>query len=217
MPDIFDEVDEDLRADRAHKLLRRYGGAIIGAAAAVVVAVGGWEAWKWYDARARAQTANAYIAAMRTADAAVGEARGQAAAEFTRVAGESGPGYRALALLRAAGLKADAGDLPGAVALWDQVASDSAVDPLLRDLAALQAATRQLDTGDPAQLLARLKPLTAPNNPWRSLALEAQALLALRQGKTDEARDGLKQLSQDPGAPEGVRQRSAALLQRLNG
>ena len=28
VPDIFDEVDEDLRADRAARLLKKYGGAV---------------------------------------------------------------------------------------------------------------------------------------------------------------------------------------------
>ena len=32
MVDIFDEVDEELRADRAEALLKRYGGVIDGAA-----------------------------------------------------------------------------------------------------------------------------------------------------------------------------------------
>ena len=73
-------------------------------------------------------------------------------------------GYRTLARLREAALKADAGDLPGALALWDQVAADASADPLLRDLASLLWAEHQIDSGDPALLEARLKALAAPEN-----------------------------------------------------
>ena len=66
-------------------------------------------------------------------------------------------GYATLARLREAALKADAGDLPGAAALWDRVAGDASADPLLRDLASLLWAQHQIDSGDPALLEARLK------------------------------------------------------------
>ena len=70
-------------------------------------------------------------------------------------------GYATLARLREAALKADAGDLPGAAALWDQVASDSSADPLLRDLANLLWAQHLIDSGDPSLLEARLKALAS--------------------------------------------------------
>ena len=64
-------------------------------------------------------------------------------------------------------------------------------------------------------LASRLKPLTVPDNPWRALAEEAQALLDLRQGHTDAARQALKRLGQDVTAPDGVRGRANGLLARL--
>jgi hypothetical protein len=74
-----------------------------------------------------------------------------------------------------------------------------------------------MDTGDPALIEARLKPLAAPDNPWHPLAHEAQALLYLRQGKNDQAKDTLRPLAQDVTAPQGVRARANILLHRLGG
>ncbi len=111
-------------------------------------------------------------------------------------------GYRTLARLRAAGLKADAGDVPGAVALWNAVAADRNADPLLRDLASLLATERELDHGDPAQLEARLKPLAELGNPWSTLAEEQLAMLDLRQGKVEDARKKLQVLSFDSKYPD---------------
>src|SRR4051794_28054670 len=95
--------------------------------------------------------------------------RPEAIASFEKIAAQAPEGYRTLASLRAATLKADSGDLHGAAALWDQVASRGAADPLLRDLASLTWANRLLDTGDPALIEARLKPLAGADNPWHPL------------------------------------------------
>ena len=86
---------------------------------------------------------------------------------------------------------------------------------MLRDLATLLWAQRQIDQGDPARLEARLKPLTDPDNAWRAFAKEQLGLLALRQGHTDEAQASFRILAQDVTAPTGVRNRATALLNRL--
>jgi hypothetical protein len=213
--DIFDEVDEDLRADRAHLLLKQYGPLLIAAAVLVVAGAGGWRAWQWYDGKRRAEVATSFIAAMTVADSQKGNGRLAAIPEFAGVADKAGPGYRTLARLREAGLKADSGDLAGASALWEQVAADGAADPLLRDLATLQWALHQIDSADPAVLEAKLQPLAVTTNAWHALASEALAMLDLRRGRPDAARDTLKALAQDVTAPEGVRRRAEGLLGRL--
>jgi len=215
--DIFDEVDEELRAERAKKLLQRYAGLIVGAAVLLVAAVGAWKAMQWYQARETARVADAYLAAMREADSPGAPEHAAALAGFAQVAGQGMPGYRTLARLRAAALKADSGDLPTALALWNDVAADNSADRLLRDLASLEWALHQVDSGDPALVAARLAPLATPENPWHPLAEETQAMLALRQGKTAEARDTLKRLAQDVTATEGVRRRANGLLAELGG
>ena len=157
----------------------------------------------------------------RTAEAACSTStaasanRASAAAELARIAESAPGGYRTLARLRLAALRAEAGDAPAALALWEQVAADGAADALLRDLAALLWAQRQVDAGDPAAIEARLRPLLAQTNPWRSLAQEVEGLLALRLGRTDQARQAFRQLSADTTAPAGVRARAEALLARL--
>lgn len=215
LSDIFDEVDEELRAERARKLFRRYGGLMVAGAVLVVAAAGGWEAWKYRRDQERMRIAGLYLAAARIADAPSGGDRAAARADFATIAAEAGAGYRTLARLRAAALAADAGQGAEALGLWDSIAADSAADPLLRDVARLHWAGHEIDKGDAGQVEAHLQPLTAPGNPLRPLAEEAQALLDLRLGKTDTARDTLRRLSQDVTAPEGVRGRANGLLAQI--
>jgi hypothetical protein len=215
VPDIFDEVDEDLRAERARKLLQRYGGLLVFAAVLVVAGAGGWQAWKSHEAKQNAKVAQEFLTALDNAVGPPGDGRKAAVLELANVARDGNAGYRTLARLREAALQADAGEAASAEALWTQVANDPSADPLLRDVAVLHSVLHQIDGGDPAALDARLQPLAAPDNPWHALAEEAQALIDLRQGHNDAARDTLKRLAQDVTAPDGVRGRANGLLARL--
>jgi hypothetical protein len=207
VPDIFDEVEEDLRAERARKLAQRWGGLAVAVAVAVLAATGGWQAWRWNEARQAAQAAETYLALHRGAERE-GANLANAANGFAALGREAPTGYRTLAKLRAAALKAETGDLPAALALWNEVASDTGADQLYRDLATLLGVSHAIETGDPAQLGARLAPLAAEGNPWRASAREAQALLAIRRGANEEARRILEALVTDQNAPQGVRERA---------
>jgi hypothetical protein len=209
--DIFDEVEEDLRAERAKRLLQKYAWLLIAAVVAVVAAASGWQLWNRHRNQQDAATAALYVGVQNTLDQPGAAKPGQLAI-LDKLAADAPQGYRTLARMRAAGLKADAGDVPGAVALWNAVAADQNADPVLRDLAGLLATARELDHGDPAQLEARLKPLAELGNPWAPLAEEQLAMLDLRQGRVDDARKKLQVLTFDGNTPTGLRARASALL-----
>jgi len=222
VPDIFDEVNEDLRAERAQRLLQRYGVLLVAAAVLLVLGVGAWQAWRWRENDTRATVAAAFLTAMHdAAPAAPGgtppasPATAQAMQTFAAMGAEGPSGYRTLARLREAALKASGGDLPGALALWDQVSADETADRELRSVADLLWIQHQVDAGDPAAVEGRLAPLLAPASPWRPLAREAQAWLKLRTGDKAAAAAILRELVALPTAPNGLRARASGLLARL--
>jgi hypothetical protein len=212
--DIFDEVEEDLRAERAEKLFKKYAWLMVTLAVAIVAAAAGWQLWTRHQNQQDTAAAAKFVTIQSTLDQPNADKAGQIVPldQFAAIAPE---GYKTLAHLREAGLKADTGDLPGATALWNAVAADSSADRLLRDFASLMATARELDRGDPTQLEARLKPLAEPDNAWSALAREQLAMLDLRQGKVDNARTTLQTLTFDANAPSGLRARASALLAGL--
>jgi hypothetical protein len=223
LADIFEEVESDLRAERARVLLQRYGKFGVAAVVLIVLGVAVWQGMAWLRAREMARVATAYFAATQEAQATTpaGAGNSKAEADFARLAGNNTPaGYRTLARLRAAALAAGAGQKTLALKLWWEVAEDSNADPLLRGLGRLLWVTHQIDgVKSPATakpLEAELAPLLAAGNPWQPLAEEASALIALASGETAAAQKTLTALDGDPMAPEGVRRRAAALLARIS-
>jgi len=219
--DIFDEVAEDLRTERAAKLARRYGGAVIGVAVLVLAAVAAQQGWAWYQDQQNTKAATAYLAlSKQIADAGTGitnaQRRGFAQAEqsFAATAPET---YRTLAGLQAASLYADAGQLQEALAQWNAVGEDPHADPLLVNAANLLWVQHALGNVPDAEVAVRLAPLTLETNPFHGLAQEVQALMYISEGKTDLAKAVLEQLTSDPAAPEGVSNRAQVLLAQLNG
>ncbi len=221
MADIFDEVRDDLRAERAQNMLRRYGVLLVVAVILVIIGAAGWQAWAWRQRQQATAVATSFLDAMnkvsgpQAGNTGATPVRGQAAAEFANIAATGPEGYRTLARLREAALRVAAGDTPAALKLWDDIGNDTKADPLLRDLAALLWAQSQVDQGEPAAIESHLAAIVAPGNPWRPLGLETQALLSLRTGQDGRARDLLKQLTTDQMAPDGVRARAGGLLTRL--
>src|SRR5665213_1723393 len=121
--DIFDEVDEDLRAERAQALFKRYGWLLMALVLLVIGAAGAWQGWRWWQTKRDMAAGTAFVAAMNLAQTAGpatdAASRAKAIAAFDQVAATAPDGYRILARLRAAALKADAGDLAGAADLYD--------------------------------------------------------------------------------------------------
>lgn len=216
MPDIFDEVEEDLRAERARQIWLRYGGILVALLAVALLALAGWQAWRWQQNRLAMRAAEAYLAVHNATEAEGADLKAMAD-RFVQIGNDSPAGYRTLARLRAAALKAEVGEREAALALYDQVAHDSAADPLYRELATLMWVLRSLDTGDPAQLALRLAPLARPDGPWRYSAQELAGLLALRRGDKDAARRSFQALAQDVTAPQGIRSRAQRLAAEIEG
>jgi hypothetical protein len=216
LPDLADEVDAELRAERAKRLARRFGGLAAGLALLGLAGVAGWEGWRWYERREAAAAAEAYLAAMREA-AAEGADLSAAAQRFAEAGRGAPPGYRALAGLRAAALLAETGQREAALAAWNALASDSAIPPLYRDLATLLWGLHALDSADPGQVATRIAPLAAPGAPWRASAREVLVVLALRGGQAAEARLHIDALLADEGTPPALRERAGRLRQGLDG
>lgn len=210
MSDIFQEVDEALREDRAKDWWRRWGNAVIGAAVLLVVAVAGWNGWNWYLANQRAQAGDAFAAATAT----IAADKPGATAALEKIAAQGVAPYADLARLRLARLKAEAGDKDGAAAAF-RAAVQGAGDADGRELAQLLKAMQEFDSAKPEDLASELQPLLGKDRPWRAMALELLAAVALKQNDPAKARALLTELRDDAAAAPALRDRAGELLSAL--
>lgn len=210
MADIFNEVEEDLRRDRAKAAWKRYGGWVIGAVAAVVLGVGLHEGWQWWQANQRIERAQTFEIARTMVE------EGDTASAVATLDGlaQGGAGFAVVARLEAARALLNAGDRAGAVAQYEALAADADIDALYRDLGTLMAVANA-PGGDAADRIARLAPLMVETSPWRHSAREIAAGLALEMGDRDGALAYLRATAEDLSAPQAVRGRAAELLRAL--
>lgn len=214
MSDIFTEIEEELKRDRALKLWKQYGNYVIIGALVVVAATAGYVAWQDYSRKQAETAAGQYVAALDEAKAGNAAQAGQALADIAR---NGRAGYAALARLEEAGMKANAGDIAGAVALYHQVSADDDVDQSLREAATVLAALDSLNTPHAADVDKELAALATPASPWRYLAWEIEGAAAVKAGKIDDARRDYSHISDDPEAPATLRARAAEMLAALAG
>lgn len=213
MADIFREVDEEVRKERAVALWKRYGVYAYIVIGALILGTAANQYWRHYQEGKRLKESAAYESAVA---AETDKHVDQAIDDFAKLAADGDTGYAVISRLREAAALAGKGDSDGAVRVWDSLAADDSVDEIYRDLARLLAAMHLVDTGPPDAVAQRLAPLAAPGNPWRYTAQELQALLALRQGQRDRARELLQGLVDDAATPAGGRARAEALLSALD-
>ncbi len=212
LSDIFREIDEDLRKENLAKLWARYGRWVIVAAVLVVVATAVGVGWRQYRQQQSAAQGTQFAAALDLVRAGKDK---DAADAFAALAQHAGSGHAILARMEEAALKARTGDVAGALAIYDRLASDASVDAVFRDAATVLAARAALDNGDAAGAIRRLKPLTVDSSPWRPFAVELTGFADLKAGDRGAARKSFQELADDPNAPAGARQRAAQMIATL--
>ncbi len=229
LPDIFDEVEEDLRAERARALGRRYAGTVAALIVLTLAGTGAYVYWQQRSQQAADAVASRFITAAKLADRAAAPTLGgdkpdpakptpeatQALQELSDIAAHGPSGYRVLARLRLAALQWQTGQHKVAIESWQAVSDDGAAPVLLRDLATLTSAQHQVDSGDPVLLKQRLQTLTAPDNRYAPMAEQVIALLDLRTGRTRDAANIMNRLANGPMVPEGIRSMASDLLSTL--
>jgi len=212
LSDIFREVDEDLRRQRAEELWKTYGSYAAAAVVAVVAVVAGVSWWNSARQSASEEAASAFVAASKIAES--GEDPAAAADAFAAIAKDASGGYGTVAAMRAASLQAESGDIEGAVAAFDAIAAGSG-DKTLRGLAGIKAALLLSDTASPDELEVRLTPLAAEGSAWRYSALELMGYAALRAEDHEKAALHYQTLADAPLAPPLARERARNMLRGL--
>jgi hypothetical protein len=209
--DIFQEVDEEVRREQLKKLWLRYGNHLVALCILIVVGVGGWRGYQWWEAKKAGEAGTTFEQAVTLAEAGKHQ---EAEAAFAKLASDGTAGYRVLARLREAAELART-DTKAAVAAYDQIGADRNAGRAIQDLAAVRAGFLLVDSAPYSELRTRLEPLTAADRPFRHSAREILALSAWKSGDMTAARQWTSLIMTDPQTPAGTRSRVEVLSELI--
>jgi len=209
---LFREIDEELRRERLEKLWERYGMYVLGAAAAIVLAVGGYQLYEQRRKSVAAENGARYEAAVKLIEQVKTDDAQKALSE---VISSGHPGYASLAQLQLAGIHLKANRPQDALAIFEALATSPSADADIKTYARLQAAALRLGQADFTELQNRLKPIAEGSTPWRFQAQELLGTAAFKAGKLDEARATLTPLLADPNVPRSALDRVQLILDAM--
>jgi hypothetical protein len=209
LSDIFREVDEEIRRDELKGIWDKYGLYILGLCALIIGGVGGFKGWQAYQSSQAEKAGSNYAYALDLEQAGK---KDDALKAFESIASKGPNGYGNLARFRLAGAQATAGNVDQAIASYNQLAADTKLDGILRNLAQVRASYLLLDQGKSAEVEKRMTPLNVKSNPWRNSAREILALNAYQASEMRKANLLFGEIIADPTAPGGIRQRAQLMI-----
>jgi len=208
MADIFREIEDDVRRDKAADIWKKHGPLLVGIAVLIVLATAGWRTWAYFEGK-RAEAAGARFEAAIEASRAGDSAKAEQ--DFAAIAKDAPSGYERLARFREAAESARTDPAKG-IKAYEVLSADAAQPQILRDLARLRAALLAVDIEPREALKSRLDPLLVAGNPWGPNARELLGLAALKAGDYEGAGKLFDEIIVDRTAPPSLRQRADLLL-----
>ena len=201
------EVSEEVRKDQLFGYVKKYGWIAI-TLIFVLVGVAAYSEWTKAQDRAASQAAgDALLDALEQDDIA---ARAVALAEVT----SDGQAAAVSGLLTAAAQQ-NAGDLAGAKATLDGLATNDVIPQAYRDVAVFKSAMIDVEGIGSAERRDLLQSLATPGLPYRLLAMEQIAIMNVASDDTDAAVAGLQAILEDAAVSRGLRDRAQTLMVAL--
>lgn len=202
---LLREIDDAVRQDDYARFAKTYGRPLLGLLIVGLLVFAGYLFWQSRQEAAMEERGETLIGALDQFEAGnLDTAAEQAAA----VAGESEGGARAVALLLQAGVALQQDKTAEAVKLYDEVAASEDAPPVLRDLATIRSVNATYDEAKPDEVIARLKPLAVPGNPWFGSAGELLAMAYLEKGDRTQAGTLFGEIAKADDVPETLRARA---------
>ena len=202
---LLREIDDAVREDQYLDFARRYGKPIIGV---IVAGLVGFAGYLWWDGNREGQLEADSEKLVSALDQIEAGNLDTGSATLDTLINEGNDGAVTMARLLRAGIAMEKNQPAEAAKLYAQVAAADDVPPALRDLATIREIAATYDSRKPDEVVARLKPLAVPGNPYFGSAGEMVAMAYLQQGKRREAGTLFSEIAKDETVPDGLRSRS---------
>ena len=206
---LFREVDEEVRQEQYKKLWDKFGNYFVVLCFIIVASVAGVKGYQYYQMKQSEAAAVVYFDGVKKA------ADGKFDDALKALDAVNHSGFKQLAVLQQASVLAEQDKTKEAVAAFDAIAADTAVDASLRDLARIRSGYLLADSLKPDELISRLGAFDKEGQVWRHAAREIFGLAAYRTGDYSMADRYMNAIFADQDAPQDMRQRAQIMIQLL--
>ena len=202
---LMREIDEAVRQDDTVQFFQKYGTALGGAVALILVSMVGY--W-WWDSTSEASLeaeSEALVSALDSVEVQDFDGADEKVAELVD---DGSIGARTVARFLQAGAALEQGETDKAVELYAAIAADAEAPQPLRDLALVREVSSNFDDREPQDVITKLEALAVPGNAYFGSAGELTAIAHLEAGNREEAGALFSAISQDETMPETLRNRT---------
>tara|TARA_B100001123_G_C15290818_1_gene1017365 strand:- start:786 stop:1427 length:642 start_codon:yes stop_codon:yes gene_type:complete len=209
LADIFQEIDEELRQDRASQLWKKYGKYLIVVALTIVLGVAGYRFWKKNEYEGRERASALYEMATSRADSGKLD---DAIEILSDPIMRNNIGYSVLSKIQQANFAKARGDYDAVLTTFKAIAEDEDNPLFIRDFSRFNYLSNQYQKTSRLEVPSQLDDLIDSGGPWSYLAREMKGLIALDAGDRSKASSIFQNLVDDANTPKAMRNRVAELL-----
>ena len=202
---LLREVDDAVRQGDTEEFLTTWGKPLLGVLLVGLVGFGGYLFWDSRQEAAMEKNSEVLVSALDQVN--VGNLNSSYEGLEELASKGDGASSAAAGMLRA-GIAAQQRRPEEAARLFAAVAADDGAPQVMRDLAKVREIAVKYDTMKSADIIAALKPLAVPGNPYFGSAGEMVAHAYLDQGKEAEAGAMFAQIAKSDNVPETLRSRA---------
>lgn len=206
------EVNEELRSEQMRKFWQRYGAAVIGAAALIVVGAASFGIYEYWTTGKANASGDQFSSALKLVEEGKTE---EALSAFATLEKDGHGSYPLLAKFRAASVHAEKGDVAAAVQAFTAIGNDTSVPEVFRDTAKLRAGWLMVDTAAYDEVSALVEVLSSDTHTMRGSAREILGLSAYKHGDFTKAKQWFELLANDAQTPRNVNSRVQILLDNI--
>ena len=206
------EVDEEYRRDKVRDFFVDNRVFLISAVVLFLAATGGWIWWQSYQREQAGKQVEELAAVFQ--EIGKGNSK-QVQPRLDALQESASDAVRTTAIFTAAALDLENNNSKAAADKYRSIAADEDQPEPYRQIALIRQTALEFDQIKPEEVIARMKPLAAPGEPWFGSAGEMTALALIKQGKKEEAGKLFAAIGRDRGVPEVIRGRAVQMASSL--
>ena len=202
--EIISEIEEDLQKERLRKYWSLYGRYISSTIILVIVIVGGWQFYNFWENKKNNDASNNFLNILSISNDDINDA-------INKINGLSDlpNGYKFLFKFKKASLLNRTGKASEAQLIWNELYSDKSIDSDYKDIAIISSLMNDYEQ---PKLIAKLDDIIKNNVYFSDLSKELKANILYENGKIQESKDLFNEVLNSPGINQRSQERISNIL-----